>query len=66
MWILAHAPFADDQSALFGACGATFQIDFTYHNRKSLVGRTGLEPITRRLNLVLVICTPKGLVTFEP
>lgn len=34
--------------------------------RKGLVGRTGLEPITRRLILVLMIRTPKGLVTFEP
>jgi hypothetical protein len=32
---LAHAPFADDQSALFGPCGATLQIDFTYHNLKN-------------------------------
>jgi hypothetical protein len=41
---LAHAPFAVDQTALFGPCGATFQIDFTYHNRKSLVDAVGLEP----------------------
>ena len=41
---LAHAPFTDDQTALFGPCGATFQIDFTYHNRKSLVDAVGLEP----------------------
>lgn len=47
--ILAHAPFTDDQSALFGPCGATFQIDFPYHILKRLVDVAGLEPATRGL-----------------
>ena len=37
---LAHAPFAADQAALFGPCGATFQIVFPYH--KYLVDPQGL------------------------
>lgn len=46
---LAHAPFAADQAALFGPCGATFQIDFPYHILKRLVDVAGLEPATRGL-----------------
>ena len=57
----SHAPFTDDQSALFGPGSATFRIDFPYH--KLSVER---ETQTPNLRICSPMLYPVELVRHKP